>query len=135
MSPPLLRLLSGNLQNALELGLIESSADAISDYNARLMSSWNYSVSQEDEFLSQMRSVRRSFHRQFRPIQGFRGRTIPFCNVLKMEHFGKYWAKTLRPGPSDDAAEVARTNIERAAVESSTATDESILELRTNFLR
>jgi len=82
-----------------------------------------------------MSNTKREFDRQFRPIQAFRGKAIPFCNVMGMGIFSRYWLDTLEPALGDPDAGHAKDQITKLANETTPASASALTQLQESFLR
>ena len=132
---PLRRLLAGNLREAHKLGMIECDIKAIEDCIALVEADWDVTNSKENEYAKWMENAKREFHQKFRPIQAFRGKTIPFCNVMQLKAFSQYWLENLDPGLGDREAGRAKDQITRLVEEKNPASEDSLNQLRDCFLR
>lgn len=98
-----MKLLACNLRDAYALGMIECGQPDINDFIRSAAASWNASAEQESEYEQKMLRTKTEFHEKFRPIQAFRGRNVPFCNVLRLGDFSEYWINELISSGGDDA--------------------------------
>jgi len=132
-----MRLLVGNLREAHDLGMIDCDDKAIADYLASINTDWINTLDQAEEFRRWMSNTKREFDRQFRPIQAFRGKVIPFCNVMTMGAFSKYWLDTaeLDPKSGDPDAGHAKDQITKLANETTPASASALTQLQEFFLR
>ena len=132
---PLRKLIAGNLREAHKLGMIECNAEAIEDSIAVIESEWDTTNSKENEYAKWMENAKREFHQKFRPIQAFKGKTIPFCNIMQLKQFSQYWLENLEPSMSDREAGRAKDQITVLAVEEIPASEDSLILLQECFLR
>lgn len=132
---PLLRLIVGNLRKAHTLGMIACGDTDISNQVTNLEADWNSAAVQNDEFERCMRETKSAFDRQFRPIQAFRGRMVPFCNVMRLSTFSDYWLDQLDPSVSDPDADAAKEEIKKQAAVSTTASVVELQRLSDSFIR
>jgi len=131
---PLMKLLAGNLRDAYALGMIECGQPDIDDFIRSAAASWNTTAGQVSEYEQSMLRTKNEFHSRFRPIQAFRGRNIPFCNVLRLGAFSAYWLDELIPSRGDDA-ERAKDRITGISAQRTPATPGDIGKLRDSFIR
>lgn len=136
MKSPLLRLVAGNLADAHALGMIDCEKKAIESHVGNLDANWDASTDQQMQFSNGMTETKNAFDRQFRPIQAFKGRVIPFCSVMRVEPFIKHWLKNnLKPELGDRDAGIAKEQIIKLAKAISPATSPDLNQLRDAFVR
>ena len=132
---PLRRLLAGNLREAHKLGMIECAIEDIEDCIALVEASWD--STNVKEFKQWMEKIGNKFHKQFRPIQAFKGKSIPFCNIMRLGIFSKYWLETgaVEPSPDDQDAILAKERIVKLAEETNPVSKDSQDQLEGDFVR
>lgn len=136
MKKPLLLLISGNLLDAHALGLIECLQDDINKHITALGKDWDDKVNPESQFMRGMADSKNTFDQQFRPKQAFINRTVPFCNVMRVESFSKYWLDILEPELGDREAGEAKKRITAFAADKMTPASDLIQsQLNESFLR
>ena len=104
MPMPLMCLLLGNLHEARNLGMIDCTDVDFYKYLTEINKYWDCKADQHKEYDKWMQITKQTFDRHFRPLQAFRGRTVPFCNLIPMSFFVKFWLDQLEPGYGDPDA-------------------------------
>ncbi len=91
---------------------------------------WNCGTDQHKEYSEWMKTIRRKFHQQFRPIQAHRGKQVEFCSVMSLRIFADAWADELLAG---SAANSQLKLIQDLAQDSRQASDKDIQALTRSF--
>ncbi len=130
-----MRLLIHNLHDARKLGMIDCNDTDFSDYLTIINSNWDHTADQNREYDNWMKKTKQKFDQQFRPVQAFRGKAIPFCNVLRMTPFVRYWLDTLEPGLGDLEAGKAKDQITKLERNSAPISSTELAHLQESFLR
>lgn len=128
---PLRELIAGNLRDAHKLGMIECEKDAIEEFLANVCVNWNRA--NDGEYADWMRNLKNQFDQSFRPIQAFKGRTIPFCNVMQLGVFSNRWLANFPI--IDPEVSRARDKIAKLATETVPASKTSLGQLHDSLLR
>jgi len=129
---PLLRLHIGNLRDAIDLGLIETSAAAITRCEVELANMWaggSHTIEKWDDGNSRLSSV---FDRALRPLQAYRGRKLPITRVFPIRNL-PYLFRDL-PSDIGNESDVKRA-LSAIASASATASDRSAIEQAFDQIR
>jgi len=132
---PLAKLISGNLRHAHKLGMIESEKALIDKHLKNLEGTWDPAESPDAEYLRCMNETKSEFDRRFRPIQAFKGKTVPFSNVMRLASFSKYWLDSFDPSISDTDATGAKKCIETLSLKTTPASATDISVLRDALIK
>ena len=130
---PLLRLTKNNLSDAHSLGMLECSLDQVEQLHADLEQSWAKTLRDKKAYDQLMGDLKRRLDRNFRPIQAFKGRTIPFCNVLTVGSWCDYWRSGLPPPLPGSSLEQALSTISKLVSTSTTPTSTESDQLKHAF--